>query len=59
MSFMGLTKKLDPCLDYIEVKAGIQNLNDNVGEKIMTINNICQSVFQEAKDYLDRDMGSG
>jgi signal transduction histidine kinase/DNA-binding response OmpR family regulator len=52
VSFMGLAKKLDHYLDYIESNAGIQNLNDNVGEKIITVNNICQEVFREAKDYL-------
>jgi CheY-like chemotaxis protein len=52
VSFMGLANKLDHYLDYIEINAGIQNINDKVGEKIMIVNNICQRVFQEAKNYL-------
>jgi len=56
VSFMGLAKNLDHYLDYIESNAGIQN--DNIGEKIMAVNNICQMVFREAKDYLKR-FGSG
>jgi len=56
VSFMGLAKNLDHYLDYIESNAGIQN--DKIGEKIMAVNNICQMVFREAKDYLKR-FGSG
>jgi signal transduction histidine kinase/CheY-like chemotaxis protein len=56
VSFMGLAKNLDHYLDYIESNAGIQN--DTIGEKIMAVNNICQIVFREAKDYLKR-FGSG
>src|SRR5450432_8829 len=55
VSFMGLAKKLDHYLDYIESNAGIQNLHDTVREKIMTVSTICQQVFLEAKDYLERD----
>jgi signal transduction histidine kinase/DNA-binding response OmpR family regulator len=57
VSFMGLAKKLDHYLDYIESNAGIQNLHDTVREKIMTVSTICQQVFLEAKDYLERDAG--
>ncbi len=56
VSFMGLAKNLDHYLDYIESNAGIRN--DNIREKIMAVNNICQMVFREAKDYLKR-FGSG
>jgi signal transduction histidine kinase len=55
VAFMGLAKDLDPYLNYIENNAGIQNVNDYVGEKIKNVNNICQVVFQEAKDYLEHN----
>jgi signal transduction histidine kinase/DNA-binding response OmpR family regulator len=54
VSFMGLANKLDHHLDYIENNAGIQNANHKVGEQIMSVNNICKKVLQEAKDYLER-----
>jgi len=54
VAFMGLAKDLDRHLNYIESNAGIQNVNDNVGEKIKNVNNICQEVFREAKNYLER-----
>jgi signal transduction histidine kinase len=54
VAFMGLAKDLDRYLNYIESNAGIQNVNDNVGEKIKNVNNICQEVFREAKNYLER-----
>jgi signal transduction histidine kinase/CheY-like chemotaxis protein len=54
VSFMGLSKRLNNYLDYIESNAGIQNVNDTVREKIISVNNICKKVFQEAKDYLER-----
>jgi signal transduction histidine kinase/CheY-like chemotaxis protein len=53
VAFMGLAKDLDPYLNYIESNAGIQNVHDLVGEKIKNINNICQEVFREAKNYLE------
>jgi signal transduction histidine kinase/DNA-binding response OmpR family regulator len=55
VSFIGLANKIDHYLDYIENNAGIQNVNDNIGEKIMAVNNICQKAFQEAKVYLERN----
>jgi CheY-like chemotaxis protein len=54
VSFMGLTEKLDPTLNYIEFNAGIQKENTYVREKIMAVNKICLQVFQEAKEYLER-----
>ena len=55
IAFMGLTNNLNYYLDYIESNAGIPSVNDNLWEKIKIVNNICQRVFQEAKDYLERD----
>jgi CheY-like chemotaxis protein len=55
VSFMGLSKKLDHHLNFIESNAGTQDLHDTIWEKIMTVNNICQMVFREAKDYLVRN----
>ncbi len=54
VSFMGLTNKLNDYLDYIESNAGIQNLDESLGVKIVTINDICQRAFLEAKEYLKR-----
>jgi signal transduction histidine kinase/CheY-like chemotaxis protein len=54
VSFMGLAKSLDHNLDYIEVNAGIENTKDRVWGNIMSVNDICQKVFQEAKDYLEK-----
>jgi response regulator RpfG family c-di-GMP phosphodiesterase len=55
VSFLGLAKDLDHFLNYIEINAGIQNLHNNVGEKIMAVNNICQKAFREAKYFLEHD----
>jgi signal transduction histidine kinase/DNA-binding response OmpR family regulator len=52
VSFMGLSNKLDHYLNYIESNAAIQNLHDDIKEKIMTVMNTCQKAFREAKDYL-------
>jgi signal transduction histidine kinase/DNA-binding response OmpR family regulator len=54
VSFMGLANNLNYYLDYIETNAGIQNANEQIGAKIMTIDSICQRAFREAKDYLER-----
>ncbi len=60
VSFMGLSKKLDQYLDYIETNAGIRNLHENIGEKIVAIHTVCQKAFQEARDYLQcHESGSG
>lgn len=53
ISFMGLTEKLNPCLDYIENNAGVEKENAHVQEKIMAVNEICLQVFREAKEYLE------
>ena len=55
LSFMGLSKKLDHDLDYIESNAVIPNLHDRVKEKMIAVINICQRAFREAKDYLVRN----
>jgi len=52
VSFMGLTEKLDPYLDFIENNASVEKENTNVREKIMTVNNVCLQVFREAREYL-------
>jgi signal transduction histidine kinase/CheY-like chemotaxis protein len=52
VSFMGLTEKLNPYLDYIENNASLENENINVQEKIMAVNEICLQVFREAREYL-------
>lgn len=52
VSFLGLTNNLNYYLDYIESNAGIENVNEEIGAKIMTIDSICQRAFREAKDYL-------
>jgi HPt (histidine-containing phosphotransfer) domain-containing protein len=54
VSFMGLTKTLDNYLDYIESNAGIQSVNDNLEEKIIAVNKICQHVIREVTDYLEQ-----
>jgi signal transduction histidine kinase/DNA-binding response OmpR family regulator len=54
VSFMGLANNLNYYLDYIETNAGIQNANEQIGAKIMTIDSICQRAFREAKGYLER-----
>jgi signal transduction histidine kinase/FixJ family two-component response regulator len=53
ISFMGLTEKLHPYLDYIERNAGFEQENANVQEKIISVNDICQQVMREAKEYLE------
>ncbi len=55
VSFMGLANSLKDYLDYIEINAGIQKLNNTIKEKIMFINDICQKSFREAWDYLERN----
>jgi signal transduction histidine kinase/CheY-like chemotaxis protein len=55
VSFMGLAKNLDHYLDYIESNAGNPNLRNHIEEIIMAIKNICEKVFREAKDYLERN----
>jgi HPt (histidine-containing phosphotransfer) domain-containing protein len=52
ISFMGLTNTLNYYLDYIENNASIQNANEEIEAKIMTIDSICQRAFREAKNYL-------
>jgi len=52
VSFLGLTEKLDPYLDYIENNACVEKENTNVQEKIMTVNKICFRVFRGAREYL-------
>jgi signal transduction histidine kinase/CheY-like chemotaxis protein len=52
VSFMGLSERLDSSLDYIESKAGIENENALVQEKIMIVKEVCLQVFKEAKKYL-------
>jgi len=54
ISFMGLTEKLNPSLDYIENNARIESKNIYVQEKIMMVKEICLQVFREAKEYLER-----
>jgi len=54
ISFMGLTEKLNPSLDYIENNARIESKNIYVQEKIMMVKEICLQVFREAKAYLER-----
>ncbi|MCW3089810.1 MAG: histidine kinase [Ferruginibacter sp.] len=53
ISFMGLTKIMDPHLDYIEGNAGIQNENIYVQDEIALVNTICMQAFREAKEYLE------
>ena len=53
VSFMGLTEKLNPYLDYIENNASVELENANVQEKIMAVNEICLQVIREAKQYLE------
>ena len=55
VSFMGLSKKLDHHLDFIESNAGIPNLHESVKENMTIVRNICHRVFREAKDYLVRN----
>jgi signal transduction histidine kinase/FixJ family two-component response regulator len=52
VSFMGLTEKLDPYLDYIENNSGVEKENTNIQENIIMVNKICQQVFREAREYL-------
>jgi signal transduction histidine kinase/DNA-binding response OmpR family regulator len=52
VSFMGLTEKLNPYLDYIENNAAVEKENTNVQEKIMAVNEICLQVIREAREYL-------
>jgi signal transduction histidine kinase/FixJ family two-component response regulator len=54
VSFVGLTSKLDHYLNFIETNTDAQSENDKVEEKIMIVVKICQQVFLEAKDYLER-----
>ncbi len=55
VAFMGLNGTLDHYLDYIEINAGIQKLNNTIKERIMIVNDICQKAFREAGDYLVRN----
>jgi signal transduction histidine kinase/CheY-like chemotaxis protein len=55
ISFLGLTKKLDRHLDYIESNAGNPNVHDTIQEEIMIIHDICQKAFREAKNYLEHN----
>jgi signal transduction histidine kinase/DNA-binding response OmpR family regulator len=55
VAFMGLNGTLNHYLDYIEMNAGIQNLNNTIREKIMAVNDICQKAFREAGYYLERN----
>jgi response regulator RpfG family c-di-GMP phosphodiesterase len=52
VSFMGLTEKLDPYLDYIENNASVEKENTSLQEKIMAVNEICLQVLREAREYL-------
>ncbi|MCW3108380.1 MAG: response regulator [Segetibacter sp.] len=54
VSFMGLTEKLDPYLDYIEINAGVREKNTYTREKIMEVNTICQQAILDSKEYLER-----
>jgi CheY-like chemotaxis protein len=55
VSFLGLTKKLDHHLDYIESNAGNPDVHDTIQEEIMIIHDICQRAFLKAQDYLEQN----
>jgi CheY-like chemotaxis protein len=52
VSFMGLGKRLDHFLNYIESSAATESNKDKVWGNIMSVHDICQKVFQEAKDFI-------
>jgi len=52
VSFMGLSKKLDHHLDFIESNAINPNLRDQVEENMIIVMNICQRTFRDVRDYL-------
>jgi signal transduction histidine kinase/CheY-like chemotaxis protein len=56
VSFLGLTKKLDHHLDYIESNAGNPDVQDTIKEQIKIIHDICQRAFVKANDYLEHNV---